>query len=270
MQGVFKRKWTEDGQARESSHWYTEVMVAGHSRRFKLFTDKAASIVRAGELLVKAERGEAGLVNPYAEHNARPIAEHTNEYTADLAGQGCDSLHVKITRLRLAKLVKLCGWTHLDKITADSFCAWRIGAFVAGTTKTGKASKALSPKTVNGYLGTARAFAGWCIKRGRMASDPLATVGKSEQSGREVRVRRALTDDEIGRLLAVAGKRKVIYMAAILTGLRRGELEALVWDDVKLDTPRPFSTCTGLGTMEGGLKSSMRAPITVFLYGVSC
>jgi integrase len=38
----------------------------------------------------------------------------------------------------------------------------------------------------------------------------------------------------------VAGPRKALYMTAVFTGLRRGELAALEWDDVHLDSKRPF------------------------------
>jgi integrase len=41
-------------------------------------------------------------------------------------------------------------------------------------------------------------------------------------------------------LLRVCGDRKAVYLAAVLTGLRRAELGALVWGDVHLDEPNPF------------------------------
>lgn len=41
-------------------------------------------------------------------------------------------------------------------------------------------------------------------------------------------------------MLAVAGKRRVVYLAALLTGLRRSELKSLRWSDVHLDAPNPF------------------------------
>lgn len=55
-------------------------------------------------------------------------------------------------------------------------------------------------------------------------------------------MRRALTDQEIRRLLGVAGPCRIVYLAALLTGLRRGELAQLVWNVVHLDVPTPFLT----------------------------
>ena len=52
-------------------------------------------------------------------------------------------------------------------------------------------------------------------------------------------VRRAATIDELRRLLAVSGKRAFVYLVAVLTGLRRKELQQLQWGDVILDAERP-------------------------------
>jgi integrase len=48
------------------------------------------------------------------------------------------------------------------------------------------------------------------------------------------RDKRTFTPDEFRKLLAVAGKRAGLYLMAVLTGLRRGELKQLRWGDVKL------------------------------------
>src|SRR5580658_3993082 len=40
--------------------------------------------------------------------------------------------------------------------------------------------------------------------------------------------------------MAVAGPRKAIYLMAVFTGLRRGELRQLEWGDVNLDCEQPF------------------------------
>ncbi len=52
-------------------------------------------------------------------------------------------------------------------------------------------------------------------------------------------MRRALTDDELARLLEVAGPRRLLYLTAMYTGLRRGELRQLQWGDLRLDAERP-------------------------------
>ena len=92
----------------------------------------------------------------------------------------------------------------------------------------------------NTYVVTAKGFCTWLVRQGRMPSNPLAAIGLVEQRGREVRVRRALSDAEIMRLLDVAGEYRKVYLTALTTGLRKGELAGLRWDDVRLDAARPF------------------------------
>ncbi len=72
----------------------------------------------------------------------------------------------------------------------------------------------------------------------RIGNNPLRKVVRVDIRGQQKR-RRAFTDEEFNRLLAVAGERKIVYQAAAFTGLRVGELQQLIWGDMKLDDPRP-------------------------------
>ncbi len=102
-----------------------------------------------------------------------------------------------------------------------------------------------SPKTLNEYLGNAKAFLNWMVRLGFIAANPLAPVEKTRTQGRETRARRSYSAEEVQQLLAVAGPRKVIYLTALLTGLRRGELGKLKWADVQLEGPAPFILVRG-------------------------
>ena len=59
-------------------------------------------------------------------------------------------------------------------------------------------------------------------------------VPKQDESRARRRVRRPLTDDELSRLVAVARERgrDAWYLAAALAGLRKGNMQRLVWGDV--------------------------------------
>jgi integrase len=97
-----------------------------------------------------------------------------------------------------------------------------------------KAGKA--PRTVNEYLETACAFLNWCVRSNYLEQNPLARLGKAALTERR-RVRRAITDEELGRLLSAAGPRRLLYLTAMYTGLRRRELRHLQWGDLHLDAP---------------------------------
>ena len=91
--------------------------------------------------------------------------------------------------------------------------------------------------TANHLRESAMAFAEWCDKAGRLASNPLKVIPRLDQQRDRRRTRRALTDEELGRLLVVAGDRgrKTWYMAAALAGLRKGDLQHLRWWDLDFD-----------------------------------
>jgi site-specific recombinase XerC len=55
------------------------------------------------------------------------------------------------------------------------------------------------------------AFLNWLLRNERIAHNPLAKVIKAETKGRERRVRRALNDEEINRLIQASGKRALPY-----------------------------------------------------------
>jgi integrase len=69
---------------------------------------------------------------------------------------------------------------------------------------------------------------------------PFSWPQTNTSSGSKKRGHVTSTQDELHRLLAVAGPRRPAYLVALFTGLRRAELKQLVWADVFLDAPRPF------------------------------
>lgn len=93
------------------------------------------------------------------------------------------------------------------------------------------------PKTLNEHLSYMRAFLGWLVALGRIVANPLADVGNLPTRGRSSD-RRALSCDEVQRLLAVDRPFRGLYALGLATGLRRSELAALLWADVQIDVKR--------------------------------
>ena len=95
----------------------------------------------------------------------------------------------------------------------------------------------LSARTINFCRQIAVAFVNWCVKTGRIETNPLTVIPKLDESRDRRRVRRPLTDDELRRLLAAAEPRgrKLWYLMAVLAGLRKSELGRLRWADIDLN-----------------------------------
>ncbi len=89
------------------------------------------------------------------------------------------------------------------------------------------------------------AFMNWCTKTGRVRNHSLSIIPKLNEQEDRRRVRRALTAEELTRLLEVAAEqdeanrnyfpRYPIYLTAAMTGLRRKELKHLTWADVDFE-----------------------------------
>jgi integrase len=77
-------------------------------------------------------------------------------------------------------------------------------------------------------------------RTGLSTTNALTRVTKVETRGREKVRRRSFTLEELERLIAVSGVRRIGYLAPFYTGLRRAELEQLEWGDVHLEAGEPF------------------------------
>jgi integrase len=162
-----------------------------------------------------------GVSRGVREAAGRSLKDHIEDYIKDRTALGRSDGHIGHVKGRLERLLRECHWMFPRDMTPDGFQAWRV-------------KQGAAPKTVNEYLNAARALCNWMVKQGRMSSNPLAKIDKSDTRGKQIE-RRALTVEEVGRLLEKAGKRVPYYLAAVHTGLRRGELEGLRWGDVELD-----------------------------------
>ncbi len=124
-------------------------------------------------------------------------------------------------------MTEAAGITRLSELTADA-----LESYLRGIRERG-----LSARTANFARQIAVAFMSWCVKTGRADANVLTVVPKLDESADRRRVRRPLTDEELSRLLAVAEDRgrKAWYLAAVLAGLRLGDLKRLTWGDVDIE-----------------------------------
>jgi integrase len=216
---VFKHKRRVNGRIVASRCWYGRYKLPGDlcAKTVPLeTTDKDVARGRLLKIVGRLEREAAGVGVPehLREAAQKSLAAHMEDFLADLRASGRAEMYQANLRCRLTKLLKDCGWQYPKDVNADSFMAWRSG-------------QSLAAKTLNDYLDAANGLMKWMQRAARLEGNPLKTVGKGKTAGREAVQRRALTDDEVRRLLEVGGSRKAVYLTALNSGLRRAELAAL-------------------------------------------
>lgn len=88
----------------------------------------------------------------------------------------------------------------------------------------------MSAGTRNGYRQAVVAPANWCARTGRLATHPLKHVATADDGSDRRRTRRALTDDELMRLLDAARRRPLPEASTLQCGKRRGQQSGKISD----------------------------------------
>jgi integrase len=211
--------------------------AAGRTRFFTGTTSRAET-VRIARRLEDDERQVALGYRPAktaaAKHKARPFADAAAEYTAWGEAQGgrggrpWSAVHARKVKTGLADWQAALGLETLADLGADVLA--RVEARLRELAAGGA-----SGKTLQNRVAVLAAFCRWAKRRGVLETDPLAGMAGFDTTPQSTR--RALTREEIAKLLAVAPpERAMLYRVALASGLRAGELRALTVAD--LDTDR--------------------------------
>ncbi len=214
---------------RKRGDYYHALMRVGDmphtiSKSLKTGDKQVANKLMWDEIaLMQQERAGLAPFRALRDAAKKSLSQHLKDYAAHLRSLRRSEIHIRRVCQRLAILAHECGWGFASVITAQSFEAWR-------NTNGDKAAK-----TLNHYLDSVRFLLNWMVEDGRLKENPLRRLKKIPLSGNEKRVRRALTPDEVRRLLATAGDMMPVFAMAVYTGLRRAELEGLQWGDLELD-----------------------------------
>ena len=272
--------------------------------------DVQAAKAKLAELERTADRVRVGSLTiedlDLGKHSKKPTADHVADYVAYLNQEQRTAKHVHMTKARLDEVITACKFDRLADMNADAFMEW-----LSSVQSDGR-----SLSVVNGYIEAVVAFGYWLtgkrirnrksnmLGEKRIASNPFAGIGKHDERRDQRRQRRALTEDELRRLLFVARwrplaefgrtvvtktgddrpsdpqsrktwslaplafdgiqhavdlaqrklegntafleeldrrgrERALVYKVAVLTGLRRGEIESLTLGHLHLDETTP-------------------------------
>ena len=227
---IYRPKQQRNGKLVSSRIWRARLKLDGDvkARDISLgVSDRQVAEQKMRENIRDQERVSVGLMAPAAQRETfeNPMAKLVDGYVADLKALGRCADHVRHVDKRLRRLMRECHWHSLRDATADAFLRWR-------------AEQTQAPKTINEYHAVLSALFTWLRKQNRVVANPFEIISKVDTRGKQRSQRRALNDDEAKRLLA--GPRKLLYLLAMHTGLRRGEINALHGGDFYLDTANPY------------------------------
>lgn len=248
----------------ESRCWYVAYQ-GEHGRRYaKAYSDRAASLALGERLERDAARRREGLVDRYDDHLKTSIDRHLADFLASRPAQATCGRHNQQLRNRITRIITGIKATRLQELEPVAIERFLGEQKIVGHTR-------------NEYVANIKSFSRWAVESGRLRSDPLALLKKTPRSKIEnVHPRRALSREEIIRLLDAAlsrplvekaivrtGKnkgnqiakvhprvkarmerlgreRRLCYLLALWAGLRRSEVKLLRWDDLHLVGPTPY------------------------------
>ena len=276
------------GATRKTARWYIEIRLDGRPRRVPGFTDRKATeaLGRTIEALARCkaggERPDAGLVK-WIEGLPRrlrdvlqriglldgcraaalePLLAHLDGVTdaegrvalvgfrQALAAKGASAAYADLVAGRARRVIEDCGFVFLTDVSASKVMAYLEGLRADVTDARGTVKRGLSAQTSNFHLAALKQFCRWMVRDGRASESPVAHLdGLNVRTDRR-HDRRALTVDEVRRLLAATAAgperfgmtgaaRALLYRVAVETGLRRGELASLTRASFDLDGPAP-------------------------------
>jgi integrase len=191
-------------------------------------TDRQVAWARLLEWRRDEEWEDVGLLPPRKLREARkkPLAGLVEAFLGDMQARQKSPGSIHKYGVAMRKLSRECKWETLGDVSAASFCEWRQDC-------------GLRPKTSNDYLHVARRFFRWLKRQQMVKNNPLKYVDLADVRAVEREYRRALTTDEVFRLLdSTPWPRRIVYRMALETGLRPRELRRLCWSHLALD-PAP-------------------------------
>lgn len=214
---------------RGQRYYLRYTTIGGNRRTVSLGTTSLRRAEAAArKILDREDEARAGVVDPIRLHARTAFSEHVEAWERSLR---CSARQRKDLVRTVTLMAKHQGLAVLRDLTRDACDAW-LGH---------RQDLGLSVTRLNHHRAHLRQFSRWLAETDRVKVDPLrrlarfAAAAEGEPDGLSFD-RRALDDDELRRLLEHAPEpRRSVYLVAVTTGLRRGELAQLRWDSVDLE-----------------------------------
>lgn len=195
---------------RESPTWFARYRDAEGVERIESTgcRDEQAARQVLADLLRRVEHVKSGILTAEQDRQAdfadQPIARHIAAYLEHLKaktvrGKRVSAHHRCNVKHQLERVVAECGFKRVADISREAMETWMNQREAEG----------MAGRTRNTHRAAIVAFCNWCVESGRLSFNPLARLHKADEHGDRRRNRRALTEDEIKRLLLAAELRPI-------------------------------------------------------------
>jgi integrase len=255
--------------------------------------DKAAKQILAN-IVSEVEKVKSGIISReearVGGHSDAPLEKHVEAYMTHLRACERNADHIQGTRRAILRVANDCDFGRMRDVQRIKAERWLLK----------QAELGMSARTRNTYRIALVAFGNWCVRESRLLANPFAALPRANEAADRRRERRALTMEEIGKLLKAAeerplhnlmkvtkGKRKgqpltnlgqptrdhmhrvgqshaMFYRIAVFTGLRYSETKSLKIVDAHLDADLPY---LDLHAMYDKARRGARQPLNANLVG---
>ena len=202
----------------KSDTYYIDYRDADGIKRVERtgFTELENAKTKLAEVRKEVERIQAGVLTTSelstASASQSGIATHVDAYIDHLrhsSGKGkrqrISASHLYNVERSIKRIIADCQFTSLREISRDRVQRWVSEGLEDKTAN-------WSNRTINSHVEGLKAFCFWCVdsaKPKRMMVNPLARFSMLDTENSQKRPRRALTTDELNRLLLVARLRPI-------------------------------------------------------------
>lgn len=208
------------GLYRRGATWYLDYY--DHSGARVRRSTGTTKVTEARDQLTAAleevRQRRLGIFDPARKHAATIVDKHVDDYATSLAAKDNTEEHNQNVINYIREFLTDTKVKALAELTLSRGEAWLLTKKKAG----------LSARAVNKRRGALLQWGRWLVRDRRMGYNPFDGLPVRDEKAGAIYERRAPTLKEIDRLFRVVPTlRRIVYELALVTGLRRRELEAL-------------------------------------------
>jgi site-specific recombinase XerC len=254
MASIYKR----GGNANRNGCYYVTYMVQpGVRRTVKGCRDRTATEAYARKLEADAFLRTHGVIDTAADRHAHAettplvvkdrnenvVGGHVADFYNNIVARATTETHATSRRSQVCRIIETCKAKQISQLTPS-----RVQSALQELR-----AKGLSYRTCNQHLGAIKQFSRWLWRDGRASEYALAHLAAYNEALDHRHDRRALTDEELRKLIeaaengpelyGISGRdRAILYRIAAGTGFRRNEIRSLTQESFDLDVAPPTVT----------------------------